>query len=136
MKTIIATLLFIASTTTWAHSNNALAEEMKLVETHFKQIASSLQGGVITLADIEASESLQKSIATAAQLYPTTATDDSLKVQYSQWMAELMDLSLDLEASLEEEVEKMDQNLTPSVEIFTLMNELRKKGHDAFKESH
>ncbi len=136
MKTGIAILMLFFSMNAWAHTNNALAEEMKVIETQFKQIASSLQAGKITLADVEASESLQKSIATAAQLYPTTATDDTLKLQYSGWMTELIDLALDLEEALEVEVAKADQDLTPSIEIFQLINELRKKGHDTFKESH
>ena len=136
MKLLIAFFTLFITFNLSAHSNNDLAEEMKIIESQFKQIATSLQSGQISTMDIEAAETLQKAIVTASLIYPKTADSDSLKLKYSEWMSELTDLALDIEQTMESEVNNDPQDLSASIELFRLMNELRKKGHAEFKDSH
>jgi hypothetical protein len=53
-----------------------------------------------------------------------------------EWMNELMGLALELETEMEVQLQGDSQNLTDSLRLFRLINEVRKKGHDQFKESH
>ena len=136
MKIITLMLSLLISSHVTAHSNNELAEEMKTIEEQFKVIAVGLQSGTLTQAELDACESLQKSVSVAAQHYPHTATSDSLKLTYMEWMNELMGLALELETEMEVQLQGDSQNLTDSLRLFRLINEVRKKGHDQFKESH
>ena len=62
---------------------------MKEMGAGFKVVAMGLQAGAMTNVELEASESLQMGIANASLHYPSTASTDTLKIKYSQWMAEL-----------------------------------------------
>ena len=83
---------------------------MKVIEEQFKVIAVGLQSGTLTQAELNACEILQKSVSVAAQYYPQTATSDSLKLTYMEWMNELMGLALELEAEMEVQLQEHSQD--------------------------
>ena len=109
---------------------------MKEMGASFKTVAIGLQGGTMTSVELEASETLQMGIAKASLHYPATANTDPLKIKYSQWMAELNKLALELEGAIEVAMTQSPQDLTETTRIFGEMNTLRQEGHAEFKDEH
>lgn len=132
-KLVFLSILLIVQVS-FAHG--PLHDAMKEMGESFKLIGIGLQSGEVTEAERDSSEELQMAISTASLHYPGTASTDSLKLEYSQWMAELMNLSLQLEEAIEIALSQKNQDLTTAIQIFSEMNELRKKGHAKFKDEH
>lgn len=129
---IILTLAFVQSS--FAHG--PFRDAMKEMGVNFQVVAVGLQNGAMTNVELEATEKLQMAIANASLHYPSTANTDSLKIKYYKWMAELNKYGLELEESIEVAMAKNPQDLSDATAIFRDMNDIRRKGHDEFKEEH
>ena len=133
MKQILLTLIAIFAVGT-ANANEDLAAAMKSMGEQFKTVALGLRAGKVTDVELKATEQMQRDISTSALIQPDTAKTTEEKLTYATWMAELMDASLRLEDSMETAMDAEPQDLTEAIKIYTEMGELRKKGHNAFKE--
>lgn len=120
--------------TSFAHG--PLLDAMKEMGVNFKAIAIGIQSGKLTNTELDSSEKLQMAIVEASLHYPATANTDTLKIKYSKWMAELTKYSLELEESIETAMTQDPQDLSDVTTIFGDMNDLRRKGHDEFKDEH
>lgn len=129
---ILLTVLFVQNS--FAHG--PFLDAMKEMGESFKTIAIGLQRGTVTSVKLEASESLQMGIAEASLYYPSTANTDPLKIKYSQWMAELNKLGLELEDAIEMAMAQNPQDLSETTRISGEMNDLRREGHAEFKDDH
>ena len=134
MKTLLITYVFLIAQSAAAHG--PFLDAMKEMGANFKTIAIGLQSGELTTVELDASEDLQMAIADASLYYPSTADTDPLKIEYSKWMAELNKLGLELEVSIEEAMAMNPQDLSEVTKILGEMNDLRKKGHEKFKDDH
>ncbi len=134
MKNLLIILVLVSAQSVLAHG--PLLDAMKDMGTNFRIVAVGLQSGVMTTTELEASEKLQMAIANASLHYPSTASTDALKIKYSKWMAELNKYGLELEETIEVAMTQNPQDLTDVTTVFGDMNDLRRKGHDEFKEEH
>ena len=134
MNKLLIVILICTAQTSLAHG--PLLEAMKEMGVNFKTIAAGIQNGKLTEAELDSSEKLQMAIADASLHYPAIANTDALKIKYLKWMAELSKNSLELEESIEIAMTKDPQDLTDVTFVFVEMNDLRKKGHDEFKDEH
>ena len=134
MKNLLIMLTILFAQNAFAHG--PLLDAMKEMGASFKTVAIGLQGGTMTSVELEASETLQMGIAKASLHYPATANTDPLKIKYSQWMAELNKLGLELEGAIEVAMAQNPQDLTEATRIFGEMNDLRREGHAEFKDDH
>ncbi len=114
-------------------ANSDLEASMKIIGEQFKAIGAGLQSHQISANELQAVELLQREVAASSLIYPDAATSEALKLQYSKWMAELMQLALVLEDDFELAMMADPQDLSASFATFVAINELRKKGHDQFK---
>lgn len=131
-KTIILLSLVFGFST--ANAQEELEASMKIIGQQFKIIATAIQSKKVTEAEVQAVELMQKEIAVSSLVYPQTAKTDTAKLKYITWMAELQQMALNLEELIEAEMVKEVQDLSLVTSQFVDINELRKKGHDEFKE--
>lgn len=130
-KIILSVLTLVFTQGAWADS--ALTPVMKSMGDQFKVIAIGLQTKNFGEVEMAAVEQLQRDSAAAALIYPETATTETLKLQYSVQMAELVQASLKLEDTVEIEAQVNPQVLAESFKVFSEINDIRKKGHAEFK---
>ena len=134
MKNLLILLTLLFAQNSLAHG--PLLDAMKEMGAGFKTVAIGLRNGNMTSSELEASEKLQMGIANASLHYPSTANTDALKIKYSQWMAELNKLGLELEEAIEVAMSQSPQDLSEAKRIFGEMNTLRQEGHAEFKDEH
>ncbi len=119
-------------------SQNAFAETdlsvlMKEVGENFKTIAVGLQSGQLSEETILATEELQRNLGRANLIFPNDATNDSLKLQYSEIMGRVLLKAMELEDVLRVEINQDPQNLAMVLGVFSELNDIRKEGHAIFK---
>ena len=135
MKLFIA--VFLAASFSYANDDlPPLKDSMERLKVEFRTIAQGISAGEMTDDHVVATENLQMAAADGSLVYPNTAENDERKLLYSLWMREMVREGLKLEVEIEGLLEKatLPQDLTKVKEIFAKLNDLRKKGHDEFKE--
>lgn len=129
----LAVIILFFSITGYA-GDLSLEEEMKIIGAQFGVIAKAVnKAGAVSDQEIMAAKTIQRAVAGSALIYPDTADDDKLKVQYSQLMAQLMEKSLMMEDAIQAQISQNPQDLTAISGLLVEMNDLRREGHNEFK---
>jgi hypothetical protein len=116
-----------------AQANDDLAASMEIIGEQFNTIARGIQTNEFTDVELEAVQVMIEQIEVSSKIFPDTASSDEDKAQYTQWMDELMQLSLTLEEQVSLTISQGNQDNSDVIATIIEINELRKQAHAVFK---